>query len=87
MESIRSWRRMDKEAGPRSPPQRANHTSMAALPQEMMEPARARRYSSSISMPAPWVKRSRAALMICSVQWSQASSSERLSWGLVWPRL
>ena len=52
MESIRSWRRAAREAGPRSPPRRANQTSRAALPQEMTEPARARRYSSSMSPPA-----------------------------------
>ena len=49
MESIRSWRRTDRDSGARSPPQRANQTSMAAFPQEMTEPARARRYSSSMS--------------------------------------
>ena len=43
MASIRSCRRVASDAGERSPPHRANQTSMAAFPHEMTEPARARR--------------------------------------------
>ncbi|MCB5292327.1 hypothetical protein BJQ90_01762 [Arthrobacter sp. SO3] len=78
---------MDRDSGVRDPPQRANQTSIAALPQEITEPANARRYSSSSSTPPPALKRSRAAEMIWAVQWSQASSSDLLSCGLAWPRL
>ena len=43
MASIRRCRSSARDAGERSAPRRENQTSMAALPQEITDPARARR--------------------------------------------
>ncbi|MDI2022845.1 hypothetical protein PJL18_03388 [Paenarthrobacter nicotinovorans] len=80
---MRCWRRVASDSEERSGPRSANQTFMAALPQEMTEPASAWRYSSLTPEP----NLVRAASMICSVQWSQASSSERASERLSWVRL